>query len=823
MSSNRALQIREGFVNNIRGDGSSEIQESAFLNLDPKYYLGIYLAFFGSFLTTQFVAHNFVLQAFLLLVLINVPGQAIMKLRVIQLKEPFLNLFMGILLSLITLMGLFFLATVLLPIIGISRPLNAPIVGILANLLIAASLIICAFIRNDRQSQDGQFSLGSTRFRHWIYGIVIIFFGFHSVNRLNAGHGDFESIAFTFLVFFLMISLFLNRRVYENNSLTQILLFSLNLVALVAVSFRGDGGLNGVDINKEYANAAYVISTAQWSPGESTSPYHAMLSVTILPAILSLISKLSLTTIFKLFYVVIAALFPGVMAQFLKRYVRPQVAIASVLILIVASLSYLGNLPALARQIIGTAFFIAILIIIFESSWSIARRKRFVAFLTVGLSFSHYSTAYLFAGLILVSSIAYTVAVLADSFNLQASGNVDRAINVHRNRVFTLPFVFMLLAIILIWNGGITHSSGNIQEAVRTLSSGNQQLNLLGTKNKNLVVGYLQANGGASAKFSAADYRTAVMITNYGSHPDLQTRTESLTYDMVPSDITSPPLPLGKGFVTFVNLGLNLEKLGYQLVVVFTSFFGLFIFYRSRRGDARFDSPLEGQTPTLGGKVMDLVQRFIYGRGLSDSLYELFGLTFAGVLLAVFIRSSSFIGNFYNTDRAAFQISLVWLLPFALFFEFIYQFRKFRFFATAILVVLSVGGLFTQLGLGTAFNGTYVSKISAVNSTADATVISAEENFSAQWVCQRLQGKDLLQLDSIASVNFGKYPCKTQALSNVAPFVLDQSAYIFSNRPNTLSGVTYDGFLFRRFKFPLDYIQQYYSPVYASDTTRLYH
>jgi len=189
----------------------------------------------------------------------------------------------------------------------------------------------------------------------------------------------------------------------------------------------------------------------------------------------------------------------------------------------------------------------------------------------------------------------------------------------------------------------------------------------------------------------------------------------------------------------------------------------------------------------------------------------------------VFIRSSSFIGNFYNTDRAAFQISLVWLLPFALFFEFIYQFRKFRFFATAILVVFSVGGLFTQLGLGTAFNGTYVSKISAVNSTADATVISAEENFSAQWVCQRLQGKDLLQLDSIASVNFGKYPCKTQVLSNVAPFVLDQSAYIFSNRPNTLSGVAYDGFLFRRFKFPLDYIQQYYSPVYASDTTRLYH
>ena len=823
MSLNRTNSLRDGLIKNIRGDGSSEVQRSAFLNLAPKYYLWIYLAFLGSYLTSQFVIHNFILQAFLLAVMVNVPGQAIMKFRVIQLKEPFLNFFLGIVLSLISIMGFFFLITVILPVIGISRPLNRPFVGVFANLLVAASLFICSYARNAGASQDGRPSLGNTQIRHWVYGAIIIFFGFHSVTRLNAGNGDFESIAFTFLVFFLMISLFLNRRVYENDTLTQILLFSLCLEALVAVSFRGDGGLNGVDINKEYANAAYVISSAQWSPGESTSPYHAMLSVTILPAILSLVTKFSLTTIFKLFYVVIAALFPGVMALFLKRYVRPQFAIAAVLILIVGSLSYLGNLPGLARQIIGTAFFIAILIIIFDGSWSISRRKRFVAFLTIGLSFSHYSTAYLFAGTVLVASIAYTAAVVADSFNLQASGSVDRAISVHRNRVFTLPFVFALLAIILIWNGGITKSAGNIQEAVRTLSSGNQQLNLLGSKNKNIVLGYLQANSASNSKFSAADYRTAVLITNYSSNPDLQTRTESLTYDMVPSTIANPPLPLGKGFANLVSLGVNIQKLGYQLIIVSVSICGLYIFYRSRREEGNSETIGDAQNPRFGSAALKSVQNFIQRKGLGDSLYELFGLTFAGVLLAVFIRSSSFIGNFYNTDRAAFQISLLWLLPFALFFEIIYQFQRFRFAVMLTLSIFAAGTLFTQLGLGTAFNGTYVSKISSVNSIADATVISAEENFSAEWVCQRLQGKDLLQLDSIASVNFGKYSCPFKFLSNVSPFVLDQGAFIFSNRPNTLSGVVYDGFLFRRFKFPLDYIEQYYAPVYASDTTRLYH
>ena len=594
MSSNRALQLRDGLVNNIRGDGSSEIQESSFLNLAPKYYLWIYLAFFGSFLTTQFLVHNFVLQAFLILVLVNVPGQAIMKFRVIQLQEPFLNFFMGILLSLITLMGFFFLVTVILPIVGISRPLNAPIVGVLANVLIAASLLICAYARNDRQSQDGQFTLGTTRFRHWVYGALIIFFGFHSVTRLNEGQGDFESIAFTFLVFFLMLSLFLNRRIYENSALTQILMSSLCLEALVAVSFRGDGGLNGVDINKEFANAADVLSTAHWAPGDSTSPYHAMLSVTVMPAIISLVTKLSLLTIFKLFYVLIASLFPGVMVIFLKRYVRPQVAIAAVIILILGSASYLENLPALARQIIGTAFFIAILIVIFETSWSISRRKRFVAILTVGLSISHYSSAYLFAGLVFAAAVAYTASIVADSIGLLTSGNLDQAIRVHRNRVFSLPFVLLILVIIFVWNGGITHSTGNIQDAVKSLSSGNQQLNLLGSKNKNLVVGYLQANNGSSSQFSAADYRTAVMITNYGRHPDLQTRTESLTYDMIPSKIPSLPKPFGESVATAVNFALNISKLGYQLIVVFLGIYGLFIFYRSRRDNGSEIDPHVG-------------------------------------------------------------------------------------------------------------------------------------------------------------------------------------------------------------------------------------
>ena len=154
MKTNRFARIRNSAIKNIRGDGDSEIQESAFLKLAPKYYLWIYLVFSGSYLITQFVVRNFMLQAILIFILINIPGQAIMKFRVIQLKEPFLNFFLGIVLSLMTTMGFFFLVTVLLPTIGISRPLNAPNVGILSNVLIAVSLLICAYARNSDHAQN---------------------------------------------------------------------------------------------------------------------------------------------------------------------------------------------------------------------------------------------------------------------------------------------------------------------------------------------------------------------------------------------------------------------------------------------------------------------------------------------------------------------------------------------------------------------------------------------------------------------------------------------------------------------------------------------
>ena len=104
----------------------------------------------------------------------------------------------------------------------------------------------------------------------------------------------------------------------------------------------------------------------------------------------------------------------------------------------------------------------------------------------------------------------------------------------------------------------------------------------------------------------------------------------------------------------------------------------------------------------------------------------------------------------------------------------------------------------------------------------DTQIISSEEFESARWVSEHLRSTDTIQMDGLARVNFLKFDNPARIIANIAPFALDVDSFVFLNRANLLGNVQYDSFLFRRFVSPNDYIAKYYSPIYVSDTTRLY-
>ena len=796
----------------LQGDGENETQDSLFLNLHPKVYRYIFYIFIVSYLITQFIAPNIFLQIYLVLLVISVPGQAIMRIRVIDFKNSILNLFFSLILSLIAIMFVFLIVAFSLNNLGIERAYSGFVVGLILIAITGSSLLVCSF-GNSKHKNQIMPQVSSSNFRYILISTGIIFFAFHAVSRLNIYGTSLESILLTYMLIGGLILILFIPKLLSNPFGLSVIIWSLTLAAFISATWRGDGGFYGYDINLEFNVANKVIHDGFWGFGASTSPYYAMLSITILPAILAIFSKISLVVLFKTFYVAIAALIPVAMIAFLKRFVDIRIAIITVYILIFGSISYFNNFAALNRQIIGTAIFFGIFVVIFQNQWSISRRKRFIVILTLGVAVSHYSTSYLFALIALVGAFIYSVTLLFDLFGIISSGKVKEAITAHQNRIFTLPFTLLLIIVIFTWNGVLTHSSENLGAVISNLTSAQNKVQVLPSKEKNALTRYLAGNGAAAQ--SAEDYRIAVILKGKIENPNLQLRPESFDYNLEKSKIPSISPLLGSSFGKILGATIGVSKIVYQLPIVISGIYFVFLFYQQRRvSSSNLDITSE--------KRESVLSRYFREKSNLLILFDLASLTFSGILIAALLRSTTLVSQFYNTDRAALQISILWTLPFALFYEFCSRFSKFKILVHGISIFCAVVLLHFQLGLTALYDGTYISKVSAINANVDTQIITGEEIESARWISERLKTSDTIQMDGLAKVNFLKFDLPARVIGNIAPFALDVDSFVFLNRANLIGNVEYDSFLFRRFVSPNDYITKYYSPIYVSDNTRLY-
>jgi uncharacterized membrane protein len=630
---------------------------------------------------------------------------------------------------------------------------------------------------------------------------------------LNIYGTSLESIILTYALIGGLLSILIIPKVLSNPFGLSIIIWSLTLAAFISSTWRGDGGFYGYDINLEYNVANKVVHDGFWAFGASTSPYYAMLSITILPAILAIFAKISLVVLYKTFYVAIAALIPVAMISFLRRFVDIRIAIITVYILIFGSISYFNNFAALNRQIIGTAIFFGIFVVIFQNQWSISRRKRFIVVLTLGVSVSHYSTSYLFALIALLGAFMYSATLLFDLFGIISSGKIKEAISAHQNRIFTLPFTLLLILVIFTWNGVLTHSSENLGSVISNITSAQNKVQVLPSKEKNALTRYLAGNSETGQ--SAEDYRIAVILKGKIENPNLQLRPETFEYNLEKSKIPSIRPLLGSAFGKIMGTIIGISKIVYQLPIVISGIYFVFLFYQQRRSSS-FDLNITSQ------EKEGILSRYFREKSNLLVLFDLASLTFSGILIAALLRSTTLVSQFYNTDRAALQISILWTLPFALFYEFCSRFSKFKYFIHGIFIFCAAVLLHFQLGLTALYDGTYISKVSAINATVDSQIITAEEVESARWISERLKTSDTIQMDGLAKINFLKYDLSARVIGNIAPFALDVDSFVFLNRANLIGNVEYDSFLYRRFVSPNDYITKYYSPIYVSDNTRLY-
>ena len=420
-----------------------------------------------------------------------------------------------------------------------------------------------------------------------------------------------------------------------------------------------------------------------------------------------------------------------------------------------------------------------------------------IIFFALGLSFSHYSTAYLTTIIFIFSGIGSSISLL---FRRRKSGL--------SKPVMTLPVALGVLGMVVLWNGVITHSLQDTRATYNALSANGAKF--LPNSHQSFIQRWFSGVT-LPTKSTTLDMKTQVLATNIYKYPDLQINPVSVLYNTVAVDLPKSKPVLGKiGATVSVYIYLFVNTLTQGLVVVALFLGARFLFLHARRRKKR---KLE--------EAHEVERNFWI-----DAL----PLLLISFLFAVILRSSKTFSEFYNPERAAFQLALVFSLPVALTLE--------RLLRSRWRVIVGLTGFFLPFssfvllqqnsGLTGYIYGTPDARINNSVSASSHFIISEQERASADWVATNVPLSSYVQVDAHAVLPIIQSDLRSpkKIISQIAPYGIFKGSYVYISQGNFLTGlveesnVTGTGTVF--FAPPIDYLDQNLSLVYSSGGARVY-
>jgi uncharacterized membrane protein len=205
----------------------------------------------------------------------------------------------------------------------------------------------------------------------------------------------------------------------------------------------------GSDVPGEVFAQRVVEKNAYWSPvnpypqDRSVGRTYAMLSVTILPTIYSILLNLNSILVFKFFYSFIFALVPLGLYNLWKNFVSEKFAFISVFFFM-SFQPFHSELLGLNKQMMGELFLILLLIVILDKEKDKVTKFICSLFFSFGLIVSHYALAEIF--LIFIFSVLIILLMMKRS-----------------NKNVTPTFVLLFFVIMFAWY--IFTSSSSVYDA----------------------------------------------------------------------------------------------------------------------------------------------------------------------------------------------------------------------------------------------------------------------------------------------------------------------------------------------------------------------
>ncbi|MGC1237410.1 MAG: hypothetical protein WA860_01320 [Acidimicrobiales bacterium] len=720
------------------------------------------------------------------------PGATVLAILKTRPANTAGRLVLAVCLSMMVIMVEGGVVSLLGPHIGIAHPLNVIPQSVIWILLALVILVIGAMKRRD----PAKWILEGVRSDQILVllgcGLLVVI-SILGVAQLNHSGNAHLAVVGTVLDVVALLAAVVGGWKRSSRWPLSSILYAASLALLVSTSLRG-GHLYGWDIQQEFGNALLTARAGVWVIPADHDPYASMLSLTVLPVVLHSVAKLRLLAFFQLVIPAILALLPVAVFSTVRRVPRwitsgrlvprPGLALAVVVGLIVSSVAFSSELVSITRQAMAMTMLTALVMVLFDRTVSKRSAQIVVCLLIVTISFTHYTTSYLLAGIFLC---AWVVSLLWSKGWL---GTPRAKIEQHRyharsRKIINGALVCVALGSALGWNLAITRNSALSAPSSAVAASG---------------VGI----GGSTLSAILPPREFEKILTE-----ELQ-KTDSFLVPVPHANavhLKAATLPSSPGVVpSLVKLW---NKVSYYVVESLWIVLGLSLLYG----------------------LLRLSRRRSY-----EYSADLVGLAVTGLLIGAFLRFSGTLASFYNPERAAILTAILLAAPATLFLEdvvtrFATVARKYPRTAwiasgvgVAYIVVLVIGAT----GLGSLFfGGPAPGSLSAGDVNVQEFAVSTPELATAVWLSQHVRYPSIVQTDLYGQLVMLSEPGDVDPIAEIVPPDVDQQAYIYLSTVNLDDGITQasaDNLAFvSAYRSTLPFFNHNFYVVYSSGVTRVYH
>ncbi|AEG18379.1 DUF2206 domain-containing protein [Methanobacterium paludis] len=391
--------------------------------------------------------------------LLFVPGVLILRILKMHKLGSVESLLYSVGLSIASIMFIGFIINLVYPLLKISNPISmVPL--IITMTLFVTVLSVFSYLR------DKDFSEPSFIDTDELLSPVVLFlslFPFLAIFGTYLMNWHKINIVLMLLIILICITLLLFAYGKIPKKFYPFTIFIVAISLLFHTSLISNY-VTGWDIQNEYYLANIVIKNAVWN-FKINSIVNAMLSITLLAPIISIITKINLNWVFKIIYPLIFSFVPVGLYKIFQKQTNEKIAFLSCFLFMSIYVFY-TEMIGLARQEIAEFFLVLLIMLMINRRISNPKRSLLFIIFGVSLVISHYGLSYIYMFSLIV---VYMLILLFDRYDIQKlldfsfrNKNKNHVIAFKENmnyQIISSTFVIFFITFTIAWYMYVSNSA----------------------------------------------------------------------------------------------------------------------------------------------------------------------------------------------------------------------------------------------------------------------------------------------------------------------------------------------------------------------------